>query len=119
MRLPTVTIADDSPRGFKIINKSDFDPEKHKLFRDLDAGSITSGAAQGTDGDPGDTSAPEPEKPPAAPMDPAKVDMSDIEKLTWPELRSKAAAVSKTSITTKEDALDAIRNHRAANGGAD
>ena len=31
-RLPTVKIATDTPKGFRIINESDFDPDVHDLF---------------------------------------------------------------------------------------
>lgn len=29
MQVPTVKVADDNPRGWKIINASDFDPARH------------------------------------------------------------------------------------------
>lgn len=32
--LPTIKVKRDGPRGFHIINKSDFDPQKHELFED-------------------------------------------------------------------------------------
>lgn len=31
-RLETVKIKRDTPRGFTIINKTDFDPARHELF---------------------------------------------------------------------------------------
>lgn len=30
--LETIKVVRDCPRGYKIINKSDFDPKKHELF---------------------------------------------------------------------------------------
>lgn len=32
MILPTVKVKRNNDRGFRIINESDFDPDKHKLF---------------------------------------------------------------------------------------
>ena len=34
MQIPKVTIVDDNRRGFKNINEIDFDPKKHKLFKE-------------------------------------------------------------------------------------
>ena len=34
MELETVKIGDGNRRGFKVINKSDFDSKKHKLFKE-------------------------------------------------------------------------------------
>lgn len=34
MRLPTVTIVADNKKGRKIINESDFDKSKHKLYEE-------------------------------------------------------------------------------------
>ena len=31
-RLPTVEIKSDHPRGYRIINESDFDPKQHTLY---------------------------------------------------------------------------------------
>lgn len=36
MRIPTVKIKHDHPRGYAIINKSAFDPEKHELYHEAD-----------------------------------------------------------------------------------
>lgn len=34
MDIPTVAIADaDQPKGYRLINESDFDPEQHKLYQ--------------------------------------------------------------------------------------
>ena len=33
MKIETVKIVDENKRGFKTINKSDFDSKKHKLFK--------------------------------------------------------------------------------------
>jgi len=31
-KLPTIKVKDENPRGWKIINASDFDPDKHEIF---------------------------------------------------------------------------------------
>lgn len=98
MRLPTIAIADDNPRGYKIINKRDFDRRKHKPYTAPKAAVP---------------------KPAPEPVAPEAVDMADVEAMTWPQLRSYASEVSDAPISTKEDALEAIRAHRAAQGGAD
>lgn len=44
MIVPTVKVKRDGPKGYRIINKSDFDPAKHELF-DSKAEKTSTGAA--------------------------------------------------------------------------
>jgi len=37
-RIPTLKVADDNPRGWKIINASAFDPDRHEIWTDEDNG---------------------------------------------------------------------------------
>ena len=32
MQVPTVKVKRDGPKGYRLINKSDFDPARHELF---------------------------------------------------------------------------------------
>jgi len=62
-----------------------------------------------------------------APVDPAggsgqaptNEEPKDPATMTWPELRSAAAAVSDTAINSKEDALEALRAHAEKTAKAD
>ncbi|WP_306150735.1 hypothetical protein [Roseovarius sp. MMSF_3281] len=126
MRIPTVKVIADHPRGYMIINKADFDPEVHELFENPKRASADSGAKQPANvkaaGNDAGSGANEAQKPQDTGND-GEVDMSDVEAMTWPQLRSAAAEVSDSPISTKEDAIDAIRAHRekkaASDGGAD
>lgn len=33
-RIPTVTVEDSNRRGWKVINEADFDPDKHKIYKE-------------------------------------------------------------------------------------
>lgn len=100
MRLPTIKVIDRNfDRGFRTINKTDFDPDIHAPFESKAAS--------------------EPKPKEVTPVAPEDVDMSDVEAMTWQELRSRAADVSDSPISTKEDAIEAIRAHRAAQGSTD
>jgi hypothetical protein len=50
MRIPTVKIKHDHPRGYAIINASDFDAERHELYDEADAVVVKGAIEEGEGG---------------------------------------------------------------------
>lgn len=45
-KVKTVAVVDESDRGYRIINESDFDEDKHERYEETDAVSFASSAAE-------------------------------------------------------------------------
>ena len=126
MRRPTIRIV--TAEGPITINATDFDAETMEEFTGK-AAEPKSGDGDG-DGEGQGDGANDPannQTGTQAPVDPAggsgqaptNEEPKDPATMTWPELRSAAAAVSDTAINSKEDALEALRAHAEKTAKAD